>query len=210
MSSPDPFHTPSTWRVLLPAALFLAMLGVVVLVGVVEPEGLSGRAERLRATVLQDYYQLEHAVDSYVRDTHALPTSTFDLSAGSPGPLSDRQLVPLPQQAAWHGPYLETGLSHPTGASFWSLVDPCLKEDADHDGESDEVWGRLHRGYGEIDDATAQWLDQVLDDGDGACGTVRVTDTWIWFQLLELAHPAGAGQPADAQQTAGAELPASR
>jgi hypothetical protein len=192
MRSPDPFHCPSKWRVLLPGALFLAMLGVVVLVGVVEPEVLSGEAQQLREAILEDYYRLEHAVGAYARDTRSLPSRSFDLTEGTASVLTDRTLVPLERHDAWHGPYLSPGLSHPTDQSFWSLAEPQAMEDSDQDGEADEAWGRLHRGYGEIDDVTARWLDQVLDDGDAARGVVRVTDTWVWFQLLELAVPVDA------------------
>ena len=43
----------------------------------------------------------------------------------------------------------------------------------------------MHRGTGELDDATAAWLDQVLDDGKPGTGKVRVAPGAILFKLLE-------------------------
>jgi len=53
------------------------------------------------------------------------------------------------------------------------------------DGRPDELWTRLNRGNGEVDDDTAAWLDRSLDDGRADAGKVRVTPTWIWFELAE-------------------------
>ena len=182
MPAIDPFQSRSKWRVLLPVTAAGAVGFLLTLMGVVRTPDGGLSSEELRVAVLQDHFRLQHAAIEYVRDTHALPAPSFDISEGTPSALSDARLVPLAQQDGWHGPYLVPGLDRPTKASFWSLADAGALGPA----ETGAAWGRLHRGYGEIDDETSQYIDQVLDDGDGATGSVRLTDTWIWFKLVEL------------------------
>jgi len=185
MPAPDPFQTPARWRLLLPLTAVLGIGLVVLLMGLVSPGDLGSGGDDLRATILQDQASLQRAVEAFVRDTHAPPAASFDLSEGVPSALSDARLVPFARQENWRGPYLSPGLARPTPASFWSLADPEVSG-PETDGMPACVWGRLHRGYGEIDDATAQYVDQVLDDGQPGRGAVQVTDTWIWFRLADV------------------------
>jgi hypothetical protein len=190
MVASDPFQPRSKWRVLLPLSATAAVGVLLTLMGVVSTPAGGVGADGMRMAVLQDHYLLQRAVRQYVQDTRALPASSFDISEDSPCALSDARLVPLAEQDAWRGPYLHGGLSRPTAASFWSLAEPgSLGPD-----QAGAAWARLHRGYGEIDDTSAQYFDRILDDGDLARGDVRVTDTWIWFKLADLSpsHPASS------------------
>jgi hypothetical protein len=185
MAGKDPFLISGRWKLLAaPLALGAAAL-LVMLMGVVEP--LDARASRddLRATIISDSYRIEHAVLAYLADNGALPSAAFDLSEGHDGGLVLRAAAPLAHQATWKGPYLVTPPAHPLPRCFWSLAEPQLMQDDDGDGQADEAWSRLHRGYGELDDETAAWLDQTLDDGRPDAGGVRVTPTWIWFKITE-------------------------
>jgi hypothetical protein len=166
-------------------ALVVVFIALLATMGVLVPRTDRGAGQDLRAAVLQDYYRLEHAVSEYVTDLGEFPAPVFDLTEGFDGGLADALFVPLELRERWHGPYLRSHLGRPTRSSFWSLVEPRVLHDGDRDGEADEAWARLHRGYGELDDATAAWFDEVLDDGVADAGIVRVTPTWIWFQLFE-------------------------
>lgn len=186
MASPDPFSMTSRWKVLA-APVSLAVLVVLVgSMGVVAP-GAAEQAERedLHAGLVADFYRIEHAVQAYLADNGEPPAAAFDLSDGYDGGLVQRTFAPLRHQGTWQGPYLPRPPARPTPQSFWSLAEPQALEDADRDGAADEVWARLHRGYGELDDATAEWLDATLDDGQPGLGGVRVTPTWIWLKIAE-------------------------
>jgi hypothetical protein len=185
MSGKDPFQPGNRWR----KAAAIAALGVIATLGatmgVVSPIRDDANQDELRGSLVSDFYRIEHAAEAYVKDTGDFPGPAFDLSGGYDGGLFKRDSAPRRQQAAWKGPYLDPAPARPTRQSFWSLAEPQSLEDADHDGQADELWARLHRGDGELDDGTAAWLDQVLDDGQPGTGKLRVTPTWIWFKLLE-------------------------
>ena len=184
--SRDPFQFSPRLRALPIAAAGLALAGLAGLMGVVAPgESRLSRQDR-QAAILADYYRLEAALVAFVRDTGQLPGAAFDLTEGVDGGLCERTFVPSDVLPRWRGPYLHARPSHPTPASFWGVAEPRVLVDRDRDGDPDECCLRLHRGYGEIDDETAAWLDQVLDDGRPDAGRVRVTPTWIWFQVAEL------------------------
>lgn len=186
MSSPDPFRMPSRWKLLVAPVSLAVLAALVAGMGVVVPGG-AARAGRddLHAGIVADYYRLEHAVRSYLDDNGEPPAPAFDLSDGYDGGLVQRAFAPLRHQPTWRGPYLASPPVRPTSQSFWSLAEPQAMEDADGDGAADELWARLHRGYGELDDETAAWLDASLDDGQAGQGALRVTPTWIWFKLAE-------------------------
>lgn len=177
--------TPPRWRALTLLGTGVALTLLLGSSGLLSPGAGAAEARELRAIVLEDRDRLERAVRDFTADTGAFPTAVFDLSEGYDGGLSDPLYVPRTVAAAWAGPYLRPRLARPTRASFWSLAEPCSMQDEDGDGQPDELWGRLHRGYGEVDDALANWLDATLDDGRPEQGLVRVTPTWIWFKLLE-------------------------
>ncbi len=185
MSSKDPFLPASRWRMLPVPALAVAFLALVVSMGLVSPTHERLAAEDLRAQVVSDFYRLQHAASAFAKDNAAFPPAAFDLTGGLDGALTDRSFVPATLAATWKGPYLTPPMGRPTRNGFWSLAEPCCMRDADGDGAADELWARLNRGSGEIDDESAGWLDRVLDDGGDGTGTVRVTPTWIWFQLVE-------------------------
>jgi hypothetical protein len=185
MAAPSYQAFPSRGRLRLLAGAAVLSTGLLLgQTGLLDPSAQGGGGGDLRVAVLRDHVLLKHAVESYVRDVHALPMPSFDLSAGSPSGLSDGRLVPLAEQAGWRGPYLSRGLSRPTPASFWSLAGREALSRVT--GGPEATWGRLHRGYGQIDDEIARYVDEVLDDGEPARGDVQVTDTWIWFRLAEL------------------------
>jgi len=164
----------------------VAVAAVFGLAGVVAPATLVPERTDLRAAILADHARLSAALSGFARDTGVLPKAVFDLTEGYDGGLLDATFVPAAVADAWRGPYIGARPSRPTPASFWSVAEPQLLLDLDRDGEADESCLRLHRGYGEIDDDTAAWLDGVLDDGDPQRGHVRVTPTWIWFRIVEL------------------------
>jgi len=185
MAMKDPYHMTSRWK-LLAAPLAVACAAVLVMtMGVVAPA--VGRAERddLHAGIVADFYRIEHAALCYLRDNGDAPSAAFDLSEGYDGGLVQRAFAPLRHQATWQGPYLAAPPARPTPQSFWSLAEPQALEDSDRDGAADELWVRLHRGYGELDDQTAAWLDATLDDALPDAGELRVTPTWIWFKVTE-------------------------
>ncbi len=191
MAARSPFQNQPRWRQALPLTAVMGLGVVVSLMGVVGPTPSASGGDDLCMSVLADHSRLRFAVKAFMHDTHVSPSASFDLSAGVPSALSDARLVPFARQETWRGPYLEPGLSHPTPASFWSLADPGVTDGLDAD-PGPAVWARLHRGYGEIDDATALSVDQALDDGDPGRGTVQITGTWIWFRLADLAAPPAA------------------
>jgi len=185
MASKDPFQFTGRWKLLVvPVSIGVAFL-LVGTMGVVRPLSRQSDEERLRAGIVSDFYRLERAAVAYVADNGEFPAAAFDLSDGYDGGLVQRAAAPVRHQATWAGPYLKASPPRPTPQCFWSLAEPQCLQDADHDSQADELWVRLHRGYGELDDETAAWLDRVLDDGQPGKGRVRVTDTWVWFEVAE-------------------------
>jgi hypothetical protein len=185
MAGQDPFLFSGRWKLLAaPLALGAAAL-LIVLMGVVEPLGLRASRDDLHAAIIADSYRIEHAVKAYLADNGRLPSAAFDLSEGHDGGLVQRASAPLAHHDTWNGPYLSPPPSRPLERCFWSLAEPQHLQDDDGDGQADEAWSRLHRGYGELDDETAAWLDRTLDDGQPDAGGVRVTPTWIWFKITE-------------------------
>jgi hypothetical protein len=185
MASKDPFQISGRWKLLVvPVSIGIAFL-LLGTMGVVSP--LSGRTDddQLRADVVSDFYRLERAAVAYVADNGEFPAAAFDLTGGYDGGLVQRTAAPVRHQPTWAGPYLRSPLKRPAPKCFWSLAEPQCLEDADGDRQADELWVRLHRGYGELDGETAAWLDRVLDDARPDQGRVRVTDTWIWFEITE-------------------------
>jgi hypothetical protein len=185
MSGKDPIQPGGRWRLPLVVGVAAALTALASMMCVISPLRASAARDDLRAGIISDYYRLEHAAQDYVRDNGGFPGPAFDLSDSYDGGLRLRASAPPHQQATWKGPYLSAALARPTPQSFWSMAEPQVLQDSDHDGQADELWARLHRGNGEIDDDTAAWLDKVLDDGAADTGGVRVTPTWIWFKLLE-------------------------
>lgn len=185
MAGKDPFQpdTRSRWPVVIAAVGALALLTTTM--GVVAPIEANADTDELRAGIISDFYRIEHAAQAYVDDAGDFPAPAFDLSEGYDGGLRLRASAPPRQRKAWKGPYLEAPPARPTPQSFWSLSEPQHLQDEDGDSQADELWARLHRGYGELQDSTAAWLDRVLDDGRPDDGKLRVTPTWIWFKLLE-------------------------
>ncbi len=167
------------------AGAVIAAVLLIALGGFVVPGSLSGGHEALQGVVLEDLPRLQLAVSRYLEDNGDFPATTFDLSEGFQGGLVHSAFVPWAHQATWNGPYLFESMSRPTTNSFWGVVAPRCAEDTDGDGEQDELWARLHRGFGEIDDQSAALLDALIDDGDGEEGRVRVTSSAIWFFLAE-------------------------
>lgn len=143
------------------------------------------RQRALRATLLDDYYRLRGAVLAYSEDVGEFPPAVFDLSNEYDAGLGDPVFVPFRLKQAWRGPYLSQPIDPPVRDSFWSLSTLRHLEDEDGDGQRDEAWARIHRGDGGIDEATAAWLDEQLDDGAPDRGAVRVTPTWVWLKLGE-------------------------
>lgn len=169
-------------------ALVLGVAALAVLVlsaGVIRPSTGDDRQRELRAVLLDDYQRLRSAVHAYAEDTGEFPPPVFDLSGPYDGGLADPIHVPFGVSALWRGPYLDGPIEAPAPGSFWSLATLCHLDDEDGDGQRDEAWARVQRADGSIDDATAAWLDEQLDDGAPARGTVRVTPTWIWLKLAE-------------------------
>ena len=169
-------------------ALALAMGAVAIVVlsaGVIGQPPKDDRRLELRASLLDDYYRLRGAVLAYADDTGEFPSPVFDLSGEYDAGLRDPGCVPVRVQEHWAGPYLATPIDAPVRGSFWSLSSARELEDEDGDGQRDEIWARVHRADGGIDDATAAWLDEHLDDGAGGQGEVRVTPTWVWLKLAE-------------------------
>jgi hypothetical protein len=185
MSGTDPFRAGVRWRWPVGLAAVGALALLTTTMGVVAPLRGGVGEDDLRAGIVSDFYRIEHAAQAYVQDTGDFPGPAFDLSDGYDGGLRRRASAPPRQQGSWKGPYLELPPARPTPQSFWSLAEPQTMLDADGDGAADELWARLHRGYGELGDETAAWLDRVLDDGQAGGGALRVTPTWIWFKLLE-------------------------
>jgi len=168
-------------------ALADAFLALVVSLGLVSPSrSQQSQGEHLRTRVLSDYYRLQHAVSAFVADTQALPAPSHDLSEGLDGGLSDMTLLPDGLAGAWKGPYLSPKLGRPAPDIWWGVDKPCVRNDRDADGAEDELWARLHRGKGGIDDKTAAWIDATLDDGQPDAGTVRIEKDVLLFQLAEL------------------------
>jgi hypothetical protein len=165
------------WVALACAALLLS----AVLVGQSQADDNNKAARAIFAEVKR----LRAAVEGYVRDTGELPPAVFDLGAGYDGGLSDVANVPWRLRDAWHGPYLQPRPRPPLSSCFWSLAEPCHMQDGDGDGEADEVWARVHRGEGVLDDQLAALLDAALDDAVSTTGVVRVTPAWVWIQLIE-------------------------
>jgi hypothetical protein len=176
---------PLRWRPYLVGAILLSGVMLVAAMGVVSPASGGMDGADLRARIVRDLLRLRAAVADYSLDTGEAPPAVFDLGGAYAGGLLDADCAPFAVREAWRGPYLPGPMARPTPASFWSLAEPRRQLDRDGDGAEDEVWARLHRGHGEIDDALAAWCDQVLDDGAPGRGAVRVTPAWIWFQLLE-------------------------
>jgi hypothetical protein len=185
MASKDPFQANRRWRVLVGPVVVAALLLLVGTMGVVAPLARQTTQDDLRAGIVSDFYRIEHAALTYARDTGEFPAASFNLTDGYDGGLRDRANAPLRHQTSWTGPYLDPLPARPTRQSFWNLAEPQSLQDDDGDGGTDELWARLNRGYGEIDDATAAWLDETLDDGGPDAGDVRVTPTWIWFKIAE-------------------------
>jgi hypothetical protein len=185
MASKDPFQVTGRWRFTVFPLVFAAALLTVGTMGVVHPLQRLTTADDLRSAIVSDYYRIEHAALAYVEDNGEYPAAAFNLSDGYDGGLRRRASAPVRHQKTWSGPYLDTLSLRPTRHSFWSLAEPQSLRDADADGLPDELWTRLNRGNGEIDDETAAWLDRSLDDGRADAGKVRVTPTWIWFELAE-------------------------
>jgi hypothetical protein len=185
MASRARVHVTGRWRFVAFPALFAAGVLLLGTTGVVEPLTRQVDADELRSGIVSDYYRIEHAALDYLRDHGEFPAPAFDLSDGYDGGLKRRANAPLRHQPAWAGPYLDPLPERPTKQSFWSLAEPQALLDADGDGQTDELWARLNRGYGQIDDENAAWLDVSLDDGVADAGMVRVTPTWIWFKLAE-------------------------
>lgn len=170
-----------------PRLIWASVAGValVAVAGLVAPLPRATRSNAMQAAIVADLGRLRTAVVAYAQDTGELPPAVFDLEEGYDGGLTDRTFVPWRLRAAWRGPYLEPRLTAPAPSCFWSLAEPCLMQDGDRDGQPDELWGRLHRAQGTLDDELALALDRQLDDGDPAAGLVRVTPAWIWCQLIE-------------------------
>jgi hypothetical protein len=187
MLSPPHSPTPSPRQRPAPRFVWVSTAGALVLLlaGVVSPLASDAGSRQLADQIVLDLQRLRVAVEAYARDTGELPPAVFDLGEGYDGGLSDTTFVPWRLRKTWRGPYLEPRLLPPLPSCFWSLAEPCHMQDGDGDGESDEVWGRLHRGHGTLDAALAQALDERLDDGDPATGVLRVTPAWIWYQLIE-------------------------
>ena len=185
MASRDPFQVTGRWRFVAFPLVFAAAVLTVGTMGVVHPLRRQASADDLRSAIVSDYYRIEHAALSYVEDNGEFPAAAFNLSDGYDGGLRQRTSAPVRHQPTWAGPYLDPLPSRPTSQAFWSLAEPQRLLDADRDGQPDELWTRLNRGNGEIDDETAAWLDRSLDDGRADAGKVRVTPTWIWFELAE-------------------------
>jgi hypothetical protein len=185
MASRNPFEVRSGFRLLVVPASIGAALLLLGTMGVVAPLSGGKDPEALRAAIVSDFYRLEHAALSYVSDTGEFPAAAFDLSEGYDGGLVGRASAPVRHQDSWDGPYLAAPPGRPLPQCFWSLAEPQSLQDQDGDGQADELWLRLHRGYGELDDETAAWLDAVLDDGRADGGRVRLTPTWVWFAVTE-------------------------
>ncbi|MGQ0552543.1 MAG: hypothetical protein ACT4PU_04925 [Planctomycetota bacterium] len=185
MSTYDALSMPPRWRPWTLLGLGLATVGLFASMGLLMPATTTAGEDDLRATILNDLDRLEHAVSEFTVDTGAFPAPVFDLGEGYDGGLSDRSFVPFEAAQRWRGPYLRRSLQSPTRSSYWGLAEPRRLLDEDGDSEADELWARLHRGHGEIDDATASWIDQVLDDGNLTSGRMRATDGFLWFKLLE-------------------------
>ena len=185
MASKDPFQITGRWRFTAFPLVFAAAVLTVGTMGVVQPLRKQATDDDLRGAIVSDYYRIEHATLAYVEDNGEYPAAAFDLSDGYDGGLCRRTSAPVRHQKTWSGPYLDALSLRPTPHCFWSLAEPQSLRDADGDGLPDELWTRLNRGYGEIDDETAAWLDRSLDDGRADAGKVRVTPTWIWFELVE-------------------------
>lgn len=185
MASKDPFQVSGRWRLLVvPASIVVAFL-LLGTMGIVAPIRHRSEADELRSGIVSNFYRLERALVGYVTDNGEFPAAAFDLSGGYDGGLLQRASAPVRHQPTWDGPYLRAAPSRPLPQCFWSLAEPQRLEDEDGDGQADELWVRLHRGYGELDDETAAWLDRVLDDGLPGDGRVRVTPTWLWFEVVE-------------------------
>ena len=184
-ASKDPFQVTGRWRFVVFPLVFAAAVLTVGTVGVVQPLQEQVTADDLRSAIVSDFYRIEHAALRYVKDNGEYPAAAFDLSDGYDGGLRQKANAPVRHQKTWAGPYLAPLPSRPTSHAFWSLAEPQHLRDADGDGQADELWTRLNRGNGEVDDETATWLDQALDDGRPDAGRVRVTPTWIWFELAE-------------------------
>jgi len=185
MASKDPFQVSGRWRSLAIPLVFAAAVMIVGTMGVVDPLRDQATADDLRSAIVSDFYRIEHAALAYARDNGEYPAAAFNLSDGYDGGLASRTSAPARHQKTWSGPYLAPLPSRPTPQAFWSLAEPQSLRDADGDGQRDELWTRLNRGNGEVDDETAAWLDRSLDDGRADAGKVRVTPTWIWFELAE-------------------------
>ena len=166
---------------------WLSAAGVALLAvaGLVAPLSGGARSHAVQDSIVKDLGRLRAAVAAYAHDTGELPPAVFDLEEGYDGGLTDRTFVPWRLRAAWRGPYLEPRLTAPAPACFWSLAEPCCMQDGDGDGQPDELWGRLHRAQGTLDDELALSLDRQLDDGHPDTGVVRITPAWIWCQLIE-------------------------
>ena len=185
MASKDPFQVNGRWRFVAFPMVFAAAVLTVGTMGVVQPLQEQTSADDLRSAIVSDFYRIEHAALAYSADNGEFPAAAFNLSDGYDGGLRQRANAPVRHQKTWAGPYLDPLPSRPTRQSFWSLAEPQRLIDGDGDGHLDELWTRLNRGNGEIDDDTAAWLDRSLDDGRADAGKVRVTSTWIWFELAE-------------------------
>jgi len=185
MAGKDPFLISGRWKLLAAPLALAASALLVTLMGVVEPLDARATRDDLRAAIIADFYRIEHAVLAYLEDNGDIPPAAFDLSQGHDGGLVQRASAPLRHQASWKGPYLVTPPARPLPQCFWSLAELQRMQDDDGDGAADEAWTRLHRGYGELDDVNAAWLDTTLDDGRPDAGGVRVTPTWIWFKITE-------------------------
>jgi hypothetical protein len=166
-------------------SLGISLALVMLAMGVVAPVSGAAVQAELGARIVRDIQRLRAAVADYALDTGAVPPAVFDLSRGYDGGMTDVDTAPFRVRASWNGPYLPGSMARPTPASFWGLTGRRRQLDRDGDGQDDELWARLHRGHGEIDDSLAAWCDAVLDDGAPDAGAVRVTPDWVWFHLIE-------------------------
>lgn len=154
-----------------------AAFALIVTAGLALPAREQGRRDDLVARITADATHLAGALEAYRRDVGAWPAPVFDLSSGYRGGLVERDFADAAHRPLWAGPYLQ-GLGRPTTNGFWSL--PATRP---IDAPDDSKWLRVHRGFGEVDDDVATAVDALVDDGAPDRGAVRVTPSWIWFDV---------------------------